>query len=68
MIFIKSGYSINYVPVNVLKRKGKSKINPVKDFINFLVLVMKTSLIFSPLRVFLPVSILFFVLGIWDLI
>jgi glycosyltransferase involved in cell wall biosynthesis len=68
MIFIKSGYSIKYVPVNVLKRKGKSKINPVKDFINFLVLVMKTSLIFSPLRVFLPVSLAFFILGIGYLV
>lgn len=68
MIFIKSGYSIKYVPVNVLKRKGKSKINPVKDFINFLVLVMKTSLLFSPLRVFVPVSLLFFVLGMGYLV
>lgn len=68
MIFIKSGYSIKYVPVNILKRKGKSKINPIKDFINFLVIVMKTSLIFSPLRVFLPVSLLFFVLGMGYLV
>jgi len=68
MIFIKSGYSIKYVPINILKRKGKSKINPVKDFINFLVLLMKTALIFSPLRVFLPVSILFFVLGMGYLV
>jgi glycosyltransferase involved in cell wall biosynthesis len=68
MIFIKSGYSIKYVPINVLKRKGKSKINPIKDFINFLVLVMKTALLFSPLRVFLPVSILFFVLGMGYLV
>ena len=68
MIFIKSGYSIKYIPVNVLRRKGKSKINPIKDFINFLVLVMKTSLIFSPLRVFLPVSLLFFVLGMGYLV
>jgi len=68
MIFIKSGYSIKYIPINVLKREGKSKINPVKDFINFLVLVMKTSLIFSPLRVFLPISLLFFVLGMGYLV
>jgi glycosyltransferase involved in cell wall biosynthesis len=68
MIFIKSGYSVKYIPINVLKREGKSKINPVKDFINFLVLVMKTSLIFSPLRVFLPISLLFFVLGMGYLV
>jgi len=68
MIFIKSGYSIKYVQVNILKRKGKSKINPIKDFINFLILVMKTSLIFSPLRVFLPVSLFFFVLGMGYLV
>lgn len=63
MIFIKSGYSIKYVPVDVLKREGRSKIHPVKDFINFLVLVMKTSLMFSPLRVFLPISLVFFISG-----
>jgi len=68
MIFIKSGYSIKYIPVNILKRKGKSKINPVKDFINFLVLVMKTSLLFSPLKVFMPFSLLFFVLGMGYLV
>ena len=68
MIFIKSGYSIKFVPINILKRKGKSKINPVKDFINFLVLLMKTSLTFSPLRVFTPVSLLFFVLGMGYLV
>lgn len=68
MILLKSGYSIKYVPINILERKGKSKINPVRDFINFLVLVMKTSLIFSPLRVFLPVSLLFFAAGMGYLV
>jgi len=68
MIFIKSGYSIKYVPINILKGRGKSKINPVKDFINFLVIVMKTALLFSPLRVFLPFSIFFFVLGMGYLV
>lgn len=64
MIFIKTGYSIKYVPVNVHKRKGKSKINPLSDFINFTILLMKTSLIFSPLRVFLPISFFCFLLGL----
>jgi glycosyltransferase involved in cell wall biosynthesis len=64
MIFVRSGYSIKYVPVNIRKRKGKSKISPFKDFVNFFILLMKTSLIFSPLRVFLPVSVFFFVTGV----
>ena len=44
--------------------KGKSKINLLSDGVRFLLIMMKISVFFNPLRIFLPVSILFFFIGI----
>ncbi len=49
-----------YSPINYYKRKGKSKINPFMDTLNFFQLILRTVMFFNPLKVFLPVSILFF--------
>jgi hypothetical protein len=43
---------------------GKSKIKPMRDFTNFLLIIAKTALLFSPLKIFLPISVLFFVSGL----
>ncbi len=64
MALSKSGYSISYVPIETRKRKGKSKINLLSDGVRFLLIMMKISVFFNPLRIFLPVSILFFFIGI----
>lgn len=50
------GYRIRYVPINYFKRKGKSKINPLRDTLNFIQLIIRTILYFNPLKIFLPVS------------
>jgi len=61
---LRSGRSIKYMPINVLKRTtGKSEINPFKDGVRFLMIIIKICTLFSPLRVFLPVSFGLFVLG-----
>lgn len=67
IIFIKCGYSIKYVPIEVLKRAGKSKIHPIRDFVNFLGLLTKTVIWFSPLKIFMPISAALFVAGFADL-
>ena len=59
-----NGYSVAYIPIEYLKRKGKSKIRPIYDTLNFLTLIITTSLAFAPLRVFIPFSMLFFIPGI----
>ncbi|MGV6847892.1 MAG: glycosyltransferase family 2 protein [Marinibacterium sp.] len=52
-----------YTPIEYRKRIGKSKIRPV-DFINFIILVMRIITLFNPLRIFIPVGMVFFTLGL----
>jgi glycosyltransferase involved in cell wall biosynthesis len=61
-------YSVKYLPINYYKRKGKSTIRPVRDFIGFLTLIFRTIMYFEPLKIFLPFAILLFVLAILRLI
>jgi glycosyltransferase involved in cell wall biosynthesis len=49
---------VAYVPIDYAPRKGRSKIRPLRDTLNFLILIMRTILYFNPLRIFLPVSLL----------
>jgi len=51
-------YQIEYVPINYLKRDGKSKIRPIHDTLNFIQLIVRTILYFNPLKVFMPLGIL----------
>ena len=61
---LRSGRSVKYLPINVLKREtGKSKISIFKDGVRFLMIIIKISTLYSPLRVFLPVSLMMFILG-----
>ena len=62
--FIKAAYPIKFVPVKVLSRRsGRSKINLISDGLRFLVIIMRVAVFFSPLKVFLPVSGVFFLTG-----
>ena len=62
---LRSGRSVKYMPINVLKRTtGKSKIGPFKDGVRFLMIIIKICTLYSPLRVFLPVSFGLFLLGL----
>ncbi len=63
MAFLRSGYAVGFVPITVRPRKGKSKIRLIRDGIRFLVIIMRITTLFSPMRVFFPVSMLFFLLG-----
>ena len=50
--------SVSYIPINYDKRTGRSKIRPIRDTLNFLILIMRTIIYFNPLRIFLPISLL----------
>ncbi|MFA4980868.1 MAG: glycosyltransferase family 2 protein [Candidatus Omnitrophota bacterium] len=63
MALFKAGYSIAYVPIEARKRLGTSKINLLSDGSRFILIIMKIATLFSPLRIFLPASLLFFALG-----
>lgn len=63
MAFIRAGFPITYVPIEARKREGKSKIRPIKDGTRFLLIIVKIGTLFSPMRVFFPISVLIFLTG-----
>ena len=64
MAFFRSGYSVAYEPIEVDKRNGKSHIRLWRDGVRFLLIIFKIGTLFSPLKLFLPISLLFFVTGL----
>lgn len=63
LAYLRSGRTVIYVPVTVRKREGKSKIKLLQDGTRFLLILLKIITLFSPLRIFLPVSVFFSILG-----
>jgi glycosyltransferase involved in cell wall biosynthesis len=64
LAFLRSGLTVKYVPIQTLYRAGQSKISLVTDGVRFLLIITKIATLFSPFRVFLPVSLFFFFCGI----
>jgi glycosyltransferase involved in cell wall biosynthesis len=63
MSFFRAGYSVVYVPIQADKRIGKSHINLVKDGVRFLLIIFKIGTLYSPLKLFTPISFSFFLIG-----
>ncbi|MEO5895899.1 MAG: glycosyltransferase family 2 protein [Vicinamibacterales bacterium] len=63
LAFIKAGYNVAFEPVEARARVGQSKIRFARDGAKFLMIILKIVTLFSPLRVFLPVSIASLVVG-----
>ncbi len=64
LAFLRSGLTVKYVPIQSLYRSGQSKISLISDGIRFLLIIAKIATLFSPFRVFVPVSVFFFICGI----
>jgi len=64
LAFLRSGRSVTYVPIQTRYRIGKSKIRLIHDGFEFLIIIMKIAMTFSPLRIFIPLSSFLFSLGI----
>ncbi len=63
MALFRSGYSINYLPISCNKREGKSHIKLIKDGFRFLLIIFRITSLYSPLKIFIPLSLLFFFTG-----
>ncbi|RUL76740.1 glycosyltransferase family 2 protein [Dyella choica] len=63
MAFFRSAYPIAYVPIKAARRVGKSHIRPLRDGVRFLLIIFKIATLYSPLKLFVPTSALFFLLG-----
>lgn len=65
LVLLRSGLSVTYVPVNVRPRRhGRSRIRPVRDGVRFFMIILKICTLYSPFRIFLPVSGGMFLLGL----
>jgi glycosyltransferase involved in cell wall biosynthesis len=63
MAFFRSAYGVAYEPIKAGQRVGKSHIKPLKDGVRFLLIIFKIATLYSPLKLFVPVSLVFFLLG-----
>jgi glycosyltransferase involved in cell wall biosynthesis len=64
MSFFRSGYPVGYVPVPVKPRVGASHIRLFRDGVRFLLIIFKIGTLYSPLKLFVPISAAFFAVGI----
>jgi glycosyltransferase involved in cell wall biosynthesis len=63
LAFIKAGYSVTFEPIDAAQRAGMSKIRLGADGFRFVLILMKVITIFSPLRIFMPISAASFLIG-----
>jgi len=70
--FLRAGYNVTFHAIEARQRVGDSKIRLTRDGPKFLLIMLRVMTIFSPLRVFLPIALASFVLGvaygIWNVI
>jgi len=64
MSFFRAGYGVAYVPIDAPRRIGKSHIRPFRDGVRFLLIIIKIGTLYSPQKLFLPISASFFLTGL----
>jgi glycosyltransferase involved in cell wall biosynthesis len=64
LAFMKAGYNVTFEPVDARQRVGNSKIRFARDGASFFLILLKIVTIFSPLRIFIPISLSSLALGI----
>jgi len=64
LCILRDGRSLKYIPIKAgLRKSGKSNINLIKDGVRFFMIIVKICTLYSPFRIFLPVSFLTFLVG-----
>jgi len=64
MSFFRAGYGVAYVPIVSPRRVGRSHVRILRDGVRFLLIIFKIGTLYSPLKLFLPISLGFFLTGI----
>jgi len=63
---LRNGRSVKYIPINIrVRKKGKSQIRILRDGVRFFMIITKICALYSPLRIFLPVSFVIFIIGLF---
>lgn len=63
MSFFRAGYAVGYVPIHAPKRIGNSHMRIMRDGVRFLLIIFKIGSLYSPLKLFFPISLFFFLSG-----
>ena len=63
MAFFRAGYSVTYIPIHAAKRIGKSHIRLLRDGTRFVLIIFKIATLYSPLKMFLPITIVLFMMA-----
>lgn len=63
MAFFRAGYSVAYVPIHAARRIGNSHIRLLRDGSRFLLIIFKIGTLYSPLKIFVPVTLAMFMLA-----
>ena len=64
MSFFRAGYAVAYVPIHAPKRIGTSHMRLARDGVRFLLIIFKIGMLYSPLKLFFPVSMAFLATGL----
>lgn len=64
LAFIKAGYNVTFEPIEARQREGSSKIRLGRDGAKFFLIILRVVTIFSPLKIFVPISGLSAVAGL----
>lgn len=63
MAFFRAGFSVGYIGIEAGRREGKSHVSLTRDGVRFLLIIFKIGTLYSPLKIFLPISLALSVLG-----
>lgn len=58
LAFLRAGYNVGYLPITTGKRVGKSKLKPFRNGFKFILIILRISTLFSPMKFFFPISLL----------
>jgi glycosyltransferase involved in cell wall biosynthesis len=64
MTMLKAGYAVAFAKIDVRPRRGKSHVRLFADGSRFFLIILRIATNYAPLRVFLPVSLLFAAIGV----
>ncbi len=64
MAFFRAGYGVAYEPISTARRIGKSHIRIARDGVRFMLIIFKIGTLYSPLKLFVPISFLHLFFGV----
>lgn len=64
LAFLKAGYNVEFVPITARRGTGRSNTKILRDGVRAIVIILRMITLFAPMKIFLPISVVLFVLGV----